>query len=111
MRFTKCVAIANQSIKVLGYTSAIHLPYKVMLVKVQKWGNSQGIRLSKEVLSEANILIGDALEITTTKEHIIIKPVRKIRGKYQLQDLIAQIPPDYQVQEEDWGSPVGLEVW
>ena len=82
-----------------------------MLVKVQKWGNSQGIRLSKEVLAEANILVGDALEIITTKEQIVIKPVRKIRGKYDLKDLVSQIPSDYKVQEEDWGSPVGLEVW
>ena len=82
-----------------------------MLVKVQKWGNSQGIRLSKEVLAEANILVGDALEIITTKEQIVIKPVHKIRGKYDLKDLVSQIPSDYKVQEEDWGSPVGLEVW
>lgn len=82
-----------------------------MLVKVQKWGNSQGIRLSKQVLSEANILIGDALEIITTKEQIVIKPVRKIRGKYDLKDLVSQIPSNYKVQEEDWGSSIGLEVW
>ena len=82
-----------------------------MLVKVQKWGNSQGIRLSKEVLAEANILVGDALEIVTTKEQIVIKPVRKIRGKYDLKDLVSQIPSNYKVQEEDWGSSVGLEVW
>ncbi len=82
-----------------------------MLVKVQKWGNSQGIRLSKEVLAEANILVGDALEIVTTKEQIVIKPVRKIRGKYDLKDLVSQIPSNYKVREEDWGSPVGLEVW
>ena len=82
-----------------------------MLVKVQKWGNSQGIRLSKEVLAEANILVGDALEIVTTKEQNVIKPVRKIRGKHDLKDLVSQIPPNYKVQEEDWGSPVGLEVW
>ncbi|PZU99951.1 MAG: transcriptional regulator/antitoxin, MazE [Pseudanabaena sp.] len=82
-----------------------------MLVKVQKWGNSQGIRLSREVLAEANILVGDALEIVTTKEQIVIKPVRKIRGKYDLKDLVSQIPSNYKVQEEDWGSPVGLEVW
>ncbi|ELS34719.1 MULTISPECIES: AbrB/MazE/SpoVT family DNA-binding domain-containing protein [Pseudanabaena] len=82
-----------------------------MLVKVQKWGNSQGIRLSKEVLAEANILVGDALEIVTTKEQIVIKPVRKIRGKYDLKDLVSQIPSNYKVQEENWGAPVGLEVW
>ena len=82
-----------------------------MLVKVQKWGNSQGIRLSKEVLAEANILVGDALEIITTKEHIVIKPARKIRCKYDLKDLVSKIPSNYKVQEESWGSPVGLEVW
>ncbi|MCA6596839.1 MAG: AbrB/MazE/SpoVT family DNA-binding domain-containing protein [Pseudanabaena sp.] len=82
-----------------------------MLVKVQKWGNSQGIRLSKEVLAEANILVGDELEILTTKEQIVIKPIRKIRGKYDLKDLVSQIPSNYKVQEENWGSPVGLEVW
>ena len=81
-----------------------------MLVKVQKWGNSQGIRLSKEVLAEANILVGDELEIISTKDQLVIKPVRKIRGKYQLQDLVSQIPQDYKPQEEDWGSPVSLEV-
>ena len=81
-----------------------------MLVKVQKWGNSQGIRLSKEVLAEANILVGDELEIISTKDQLVIKPVRKIRGKYQLQDLVSQIPQDYKPKEEDWGSPVGLEV-
>jgi antitoxin MazE len=82
-----------------------------MLVKVQKWGNSQGIRLSKEVLAEANILVGDELEIISTKDQLVIKPVRKIRGKYQLQDLVSQIPPDYKPKEDDWGSPVGLEAW
>lgn len=81
-----------------------------MLVKVQKWGNSQGIRLSKEVLAEANILVGDELEIISTKDQLVIKPVRKIRSKYQLQDLVSQIPPNYKPKEEDWGSPVGLEV-
>ena len=82
-----------------------------MLVKVQKWGNSQGIRLSKDVLAEANILVGDALEIVTTKEQIVIKPIRKIRGKYNLEDLVSKIPSNYKSQEEDWGSPMGLEVW
>ncbi len=82
-----------------------------MLVKVQKWGNSQGIRLSKDILAGANILIGDELEIISTKDQLVIKPVRKIRGKYHLQYLIAKIPDGYQPQEENWGEPIGLEVW
>jgi len=82
-----------------------------MLVRVQKWGNSQGIRLNKEILAEANILVGEELEIIPTKDKITLKPVRKIRRKYQLQDLVDKISDDYKVQEEDWGIPIGLEVW
>jgi antitoxin MazE len=82
-----------------------------MIVKVQKWGNSQGIRLSKEILNQANILIGDELEVVTTEEQLVIKPVYKIRGKYKIEDLVAKLPANYQVEELDWGKPVGMEVW
>lgn len=82
-----------------------------MLVKVQKWGNSQGIRLSKEILAQANILVGEELELFYSKNQLIIKPIRKVRGKYNLQDLVSQIPNDYQVKEEDWGISIGQEVW
>ena len=34
-----------------------------MNTKVQKWGNSQGVRLSKEQLSQANIEVGDAVDV------------------------------------------------
>ena len=33
-----------------------------MITKVQKWGNSQGLRLSKELLSDARIDVGDAVD-------------------------------------------------
>jgi len=36
----------------------------MMLTKVQKWGNSQGLRLSKHVLDLADIAVGDDLEKT-----------------------------------------------
>jgi len=82
-----------------------------MFVKVQKWGNSQGIRLSKEILNQANILIGDELEVVTAEDRLVIKPVRKIRGKYKIEDLVAKLPANYQVEELDWGKHVGMEVW
>ena len=35
----------------------------MMVSKVQKWGNSQGLRLSKDVLELADIAVGDDVEI------------------------------------------------
>ncbi|GBO54410.1 hypothetical protein APA_2358 [Pseudanabaena sp. lw0831] len=67
--------------------------------------------MSKEILNQANILIGDELEVISIEDRLVIKPVRKIRGKYKIEDLVAKLPPNYQVEELDWGSPVGMEVW
>lgn len=38
-------------------------------------------------------------------------PVQIQKAKYNLADLVAQMPNDYKPQEENWGSPVGKEVW
>jgi len=35
-----------------------------MVTRVQKWGNSQGLRLSKQVLSELDISVGDEVRVT-----------------------------------------------
>ncbi len=82
-----------------------------MITKVQKWGNSQGVRLSKELLSNSEIRIGDVVDIAVDKGTLIIKPVRRIRGGIKLRDLVRCIPDDYRAEEIDWGIPVGREVW
>ena len=33
------------------------------------------------------------------------------RGKYNIEELVAQVPEDYQVEELDWGPPTGNEEW
>lgn len=82
-----------------------------MLTKIQKWGNSQGLRLAKQVLEDANISVGDDVDVTTRDGLIVIAPARRIRGKRSLQELVARIPRDYKTEELDWGEPVGREVW
>ena len=82
-----------------------------MLTKIQKWGNSQGLRLAKNVLEDANLEVGDEVDVAVRDDIIVIAPIRKIRGRYRLEDLVAQIPEDYHAGEVDWGVPVGKEVW
>lgn len=82
-----------------------------MLTKIQKWGNSQGLRLAKTLLTKAQIQIGDEVELSVKSGVIVISPAKKIRGRYKLEDLIARIPKDYQKNEMDWGKPIGKEVW
>ena len=82
-----------------------------MLTRVQKWGNSQGVRFPAKVLEEAKITVGDEVDITIERGRIIVEPSRRVRGRYRLEDLVARMPDGYEPHEEDWGEPVGREVW
>ena len=82
-----------------------------MTTKVQKWGNSQGLRIARHVLEEAQISVGDDVNVTTRDGNIIISPVKRIRGKYDIRELLSNIPKDYKPGEVNWGKPVGKEVW
>ncbi len=82
-----------------------------MIVKLQKWGNSQGIRVSKAIIEQSKISVGESIEISAKKGLITIKSISKIREKYKLKDLVAQLPKDYKPSETKWGDPVGKEEW
>ena len=82
-----------------------------MVTRIQKWGNSQGLRLARQVLEDAHISVGDEVDVTTRDGMIVIAPARWIRGKQSLQELVSRIPKNYKSKEVDWGKPVGKEVW
>ena len=81
----------------------------MMVSKVQKWGNSQGLRLPKHVLHLADIAVGDDVEIVVGDHQITVKKVR--RTKYDLAELVSRIPKGYKAREVDFGPPVGKEDW
>ena len=82
-----------------------------MLTKLQKWGNSQGVRFTKAILDEAQIRVGDQVNVSVRKGQIIVEPVRTVREKYDLKELVSKLPEDYRTGETDWGPPVGKETW
>ena len=82
-----------------------------MVTKVQKWGNSQGLRLARQVLVEARISVGDEVDVAARDGVIVIAPVKPVRGKQSLQELVARIPKGYRTSAVDWGKPAGREAW
>jgi antitoxin MazE len=80
-----------------------------MVTKVQKWGNSQGLRLPKHVLEMARIAVGDEIEVVVGEEEITL---RKVCGKkYDLAELVSRMPRRVRGGEEGFGPPVGKEEW
>jgi antitoxin MazE len=82
-----------------------------MVTKIQKWGNSQGLRLAKRVLEDAQLAVGDDVDVTARDGVIVIAPARRIRGRRSLKELVSRIPKGYKAKETDWGEPVGRETW
>ncbi len=82
-----------------------------MRSSIQKWGNSQGIRIIKEILEQTSLSVGDKVEIYAKDGNVIVQPVRKSRKKYRLEELLASIPRGNKPSEEDLGKPVGKEEW
>lgn len=80
-----------------------------MQTQVKAWGNSQGIRIPKEILAEANVKIEDVLDIKVSNGVIMLeKPVRH----KTLEERAAEYDGKLEIGGEfDWGEPVGREVW
>ncbi len=82
-----------------------------MVTKVQKWGNSQGLRLGKTLLADAAIAVGDEVDVVVRDGSIVITPVRRVRGGHDLRVLVRGIPKGKPIGELEWGPPTGREVW
>ena len=80
-----------------------------MIARIQKWGNSLGVRIPKNVAHDARIHEGSSVELSVEEGRLIIAP-RKER-KYTLKELVDKITPENMHGETDWGPPVGKEAW
>ena len=77
--------------------------------KIQKWGSSQGLRLSRQLLAQAEIEVGDDVEVVASEQQIVVR--KRQRPKYDLAELVARIPKGYKVEEAASGPAVGREAW
>ena len=80
-----------------------------MVSKVQRWGNSQGLRLPKHVLESDDISVGDNVEVIPQEGQITIKKLSK--KKFDLAEMVSRMPRNYKPREESWDKPIGKEEW
>jgi antitoxin MazE len=78
-----------------------------MSVKIQKWGNSLGVRIPKTVIEKVNLRENSEVEIESKNGTIVIFPAKK---EYSLDSLLEQITKNNLHSEEDF-QVEGNEVW
>ncbi len=72
-------------------------------VTAQKWGNSLGIRIPKDIADRIGIKQGSEMNLSVIdSENIITLKPKKTRKKYTLQELLSQITPENRHEEIDF---------
>lgn len=80
-----------------------------MQAQVKAWGNSQGIRISKDIMREANIAVDDILDVKVDNGMLtLVKPFRHKTLEERAAEFNGKLNLD---GEYEWGEPVGREVW
>ena len=88
-----------------------------MYATIQKWGNSQGLRIPKSLLDTAGLRENDRVELKLSEDGITIRKAAPFRHR-----TLAERLTDYygkpveeitrmDGEETDWGEPQGKEAW
>lgn len=89
-----------------------------MYATIQKWGNSQGLRIPKVLLDAYGICENDRVELVQTEDSIQIRKAPATQHKTLEERLTAfygkNIDEIGRIGEEteiEWGKPEGTEAW
>lgn len=80
-----------------------------MHARIQKWGNSLGLRIPKPFAEEVGLRERGEVELTLVKGTLVVRPLRK--PAFTLESLLAGITKKNRHDEVLPGPPVGQEAW
>lgn len=80
-----------------------------MQVSLQRWGNSQGIRIPKSIVNEMNLDKNQKFDLTMQDEKIIL--TKQQQNVSLIRELFESYETENKPSEFDWDKPRGNEVW
>ena len=80
-----------------------------MRTKIQKWGNSLGLRIPKSFAEEAHIHAGSTVDLSMDDGRLIVRRWRI--PPYRLEDLLSKVTKDNLHEEVATSEAVGREAW
>ena len=79
-----------------------------MRTKIQRWGNSLGLRIPKLLANEARLDLGTKVDLEVRGGRLVIRPV--VEEGFNLEELLADVKPENLHGEVETGGPVGREA-
>ena len=80
-----------------------------MQTKIQRWGNSLGLRIPRSFAKEAGVEAGSEVDLSVRDGDLVVRATK--RRMYRLSELLAKVTAKNLHEEVDTGEPVGREVW
>lgn len=80
-----------------------------MEARLQKWGNSVGIRIPSSIIKSLELKADDLLEIVEEDNKIVISKSNK--NKISLKELFDNYNGDNLAKDFIWDDPQGREIW
>ena len=80
-----------------------------MQVKLQKWGNSLGVRIPSNIVKSMKLNRDDVLDIENVDGKIIISIIKK--KSVSLKELFKNYKGENLTKEFSWDAPQGKEIW
>lgn len=78
-------------------------------IKLQKWGNSLGIRIPSNILKSLNLKTNDIVDIKEEDDKIIITKLEK--KSFSLKQRIKEYEGKNLSKDFEWDNPQGREIW
>lgn len=80
-----------------------------MEIRIQKWGNSYGIRIPSNIIKSLNIKVNDVLDIEQIDKKIVISISDK--NKIALSEKFKKYNGENLAKDFSWDESVGKETW
>jgi antitoxin MazE len=80
-----------------------------MRVALKKWGNSVSVRIPRDLVQAAHLVLDEVVDVREEAGRIVIEPVRQ--KVYDVRELAEAITAANLHEPVDFGAGVGNESW
>jgi len=81
----------------------------IMQVQLEKTEKGAALLIPDELIHGSQVRAGSTVDLTLVDGKLVIAPIR--RSRYTTEELLAGVTDDNIHGENDWGPPIGKEVW
>ena len=81
----------------------------IVQTRVQKWGNSLGVRIPRGLAEEVGLGAGTQVSLSAKDGELVVKP--SVPARLSLDDLLAGVSEENLHSSIDTGSAVGVEIF